>query len=488
MGDDTELRYASASRLATDIRNGTRTSAAVVDAFLDRIDQRNDTVKAFITVTAERARAAAREADEAVRRGEDLGPLHGVPVALKDLYGYKRGVRHTFGSKPFADHVPDEDAIFVERLETAGAIVLGKTNTPEFGSQGTCDNRLFGPTVTPFALGHTAGGSSGGSAAALADGMAPLATGSDIGGSLRIPASACGVYGFKPSFGLVPHAFRPNAFEAHTPFLTVGPLARTVEDAALVLDVVAGPSRRDPFSVPKPGESFRSALDRDVSRVRVAYTPSLDLFPVSDSVRAVARNTVATVEQCVASVERVPIDLGFTREELREAGRIQLEVAYASLAEGIERRYGYDLTGDDATDLTDTFRELVEAGTERSAVEYKRSDFVRTRVFDAIQRVFDAYDLLLVPTLAVPPFEVDTEGPSEVAGVSVDPWWDLYLTWLFNWGDFPAASIPAGQTSDGLPVGMQLVGPRLTDDRVLAVSATLERVAPWDETYPEVTE
>jgi len=269
---NSEICYSPATELASRIRRGDLSPVDVVDAFLDRIEARNDDINAYVTVIEDRARERAREAERAVERGDHIGPLHGVPIALKDLLGFKRGVRNTFGSIPFEDFVPEENSIFVERLEEAGVIVLGKTNVPEFGVKGTTDNRLFGPTSTPFDLDRNAGGSSGGSAAAVADGLTALAHGSDAGGSLRIPASFSGVYTMKLTHRRIPTADRPNAFIGHTPYGHHGPLARSVEDAALMLEIMAGPHPRDPLALPDDGTDYRSAVHRSIEGLDITYT------------------------------------------------------------------------------------------------------------------------------------------------------------------------------------------------------------------------
>ena len=238
MSEDEDLCFMPATEMAARIRRRALSPVEAVEAFLTRIGTRNSAINAYVTVIADQARAAARAAERAVMTGAPLGPLHGLPIAIKDLYDFKAGVCNSFGSKPLANYVPDSDATYVHRLEAAGAIVLGKTNTPEFGHKGVTDNLLVGPTSTPYAPGKNAGGSSGGSAAAVADGLAALAQGTDGGGSIRIPASCCGVYGFKASFGRVASVGRPNGFLGHTPFIHSGPLTRTVDDAALTTEAV----------------------------------------------------------------------------------------------------------------------------------------------------------------------------------------------------------------------------------------------------------
>ena len=274
----TELFFMPANELASRIRRRELSPVEVVEAFLRRIDARNAETNAYVTVIHDEALDAARKSEEAVTSGRELGPLHGIPLAIKDLFDFKAGVTTTFGSVPFKDFVPENSSAVIELLEGAGAIVLGKTNTPEMGHKGVTDNLLFGPTSTPFDLAKNAGGSSGGSAAAVAAGLAPFAQGSDGGGSIRIPASFSGVYGFKASFGRVPSTSRPDAFLSHTPFIHAGPITRTVEDAALMLGAIAVPHPHDPFSLPEQPVDYLTATRGSIDGMRVAYSPASTSF------------------------------------------------------------------------------------------------------------------------------------------------------------------------------------------------------------------
>ncbi|MEF8800940.1 MAG: amidase [Halapricum sp.] len=471
--------FVSAMQLAEQIRNGDRAPTDVIDAVLERIEDRNDRTNAFVTVAEEAAREAAREAERAVEEGDELGPLHGVPIAVKDL-NETAGIRTTFGSPLFADNVPDADDILVKRMREAGAIVVGKTNTPEFGHKGTTDNPVFGATGTPYDPTRTAGGSSGGSAAAVADGLVPIAQGSDGGGSIRIPASCCNVVGLKPSFGRVPSDARPDGF-GHTPFGQAGPLARTVADAALLCSVLAGPSDADPFSLPGDGTDFVAAADAPVDDLEVAYSPDLGIFPLEDRVRNVVDDAVDDLSSAVATVDRVDPDFEHDRRTMLESWMTGYRVGMAERASVLADR-GLD-PFDRREELTPEVIEGMEAGMEYSAVEYKRADIVRTDVFDAVQEVFDGYDALLTSTVALPPFGTEILGPDEVAGESIHPLYGWFLTWPFNMTDHPAASVPAG-FADGLPVGLQVVGPRFDDERVISIAAALERVRPWADEHP----
>ncbi len=482
-----EICFMPATEIATRIRRRDLSPVEVVDAFLDRIEKRNAGINAYVTVIGDEAREAAREAEKAITSGGELGPLHGVPVAIKDLFDYKAGVRNTYGLKPMANYIPERSATYVERLESAGAIVLGKTNTPEFGHKGITDNLLFGPTSTPFAPGKNAGGSSGGSAAAVADGLAPIAQGSDGGGSIRIPASFCGVYGIKATFGRVAAASRPDAFLSHTPFTNSGPLSRTVEDAALMLDVMAGPHPRDPFSLPDDGSDYLAATRRSIRGMKIAYSPNFDIFPVEEEVLSVVNEAVKAFEEAGASVEEASIGLKHDQRELSGIWMREVGVRYAEIAANFKKDGLVDLLGDHREDLTPQLVNLLEAGQKMSALDYRLDDVARTEVFDAIQDLFERYDLLVTPTLAVPPFDNaddgNTVGPSEVGGEEVDPLIGWCLTYPINYTGHPAASVPAGFTTEGLPIGMQIIGRRFADEAVLAASAAFERIRPWYDSY-----
>lgn len=480
-----DLCFTSATELATRIRSDDISPVAVVDAYLDRIESRNDEIRAYVTVLREEARDAACEAERAVSREDDLGPLHGVPVAIKDLFALRAGTRHTFGSTVFADFVADRDSPVVSRLEGAGAIVLGKTNTPEFGNRPVTDNELVGATGTPFDPRKTAGGTSGGSAAAVADGMAPIAQGSDAGGSVRIPAACCGVYGMKPSFGRVPNGSRPNGFAEHTPFVQNGPLARTVEDAALMLDVMAGPHPDDPFTHPEPDGEFTSAVRRSIDGLEIGYSPDLGLFHVDPEIRAAIDDAVDAFAEAGAAVEETPVEFDYPKDEIQNAWRTFFQVLLADVELQIRESHGVALLEDHRETIDPLFASIVEAGRAHSVMDLKRADIVRTSVYDTVQDLLAEYDLLVTPTLAVAPFDKSLVGPTEIDGKEVDPFIDWILSWIFNMTDHPAASIPAGFTAEGLPIGMQLVGRRFADGTVLAASRTFEQRRPWHETYTD---
>lgn len=485
MSDD--LPYLSAIDLSRQIRRGERSPVEVMEATLARIRDRDDAINAFVHVATEEAMEAAEAAERALETGGNLGPLHGVPVAAKDLEKVA-GMPATFGSAPYGDNVVDESEPWVERVRAAGGIIVGKTNTPEFGHKGTTDNLLFGATSTPFAPGRNAGGSSGGSAAAVSDGMVPLAQGSDGGGSIRIPAAWCGGFGIKPTYRRIPRKSRPDGF-SHTPFSQLGPHARSVEDAALMLSVMAGPHPSDPMLGPDDGTDYLAATRRGIRDLDVAYSPDLDVFPVDDRVAEVCRDATTAFEAAGAATAEIEIDHGLSLHDIEASWVAGFEVGFAELAENAIENDGIDYLGADRERTTPSFARLIENGYEYDAVSYKRADLVRTALFEAIQDVLSAYDLLALPTLAVPPVENDdemgtTEGPTEINGVEVNPLVGWCLTYPFNLTGHPVANVPAGFTDDGLPIGLQIVGPRWDDATVLAASAAFERARPWAGAYP----
>ena len=485
MSERDDLSYASATELAERIRRRDLSPVEVVEACIARIEARNPSLNALVYLGFDDARERAREAERAVSANEELGPLHGVPTAIKDLFDFKPGWPATFGGvRALKDFVPDFHCAFAERIERAGAIVVGKTNSPVMGFRGTCDNYMFGPTRNPFDTSRNSGGSSGGSAAAVADGLLPLAEGTDGGGSIRIPASWCGVYGYKQSFGRVPYISRPNAFTGLNPFLFEGPITRTVEDAALALTALAGYDSRDPLSLDEDVD-FRAALGRSIRDWRIAYSPDFGAFPVDPRVAEVVGGAVRAFEEAGAHVEQVDIDIGHDQRELSD---LWCRLIMPINVEAFEnfKRAGVDLLRDHRDDFPPEYLRWVEEGYRLSALDVQRDQQVRTEVYDAIQGVLDRYDLLVTPTLSALPVENsddgNTVGPSEVAGVPVDPLIGWCPTYFVNFTGHPAASIPAGM-ADGLPVGMQIVGRRYADADVLAASAAFERIRPWHDSY-----
>ncbi len=471
-----DLCFLPVTELSSRIREGSLSPVELVEAFLERIKKLNPRVNAYCLVLEEEARKRAEEAEKALKKGGKLGPLHGVPIAIKDLTPM-RGVRTTFGSRLFEHFVPERDAVVVERLKEAGAVPLGKTNTPEFGWMGNTVNALFGATRNPWNLERTAGGSSGGSAAAVASGMAPFAEGSDGGGSIRIPCSACGVFGLKPTSGLVPMDLMVELglgpFGHVSPFMTHGPIARTVRDAALLLSVMVGLHELDPFSLPPPEEDY-TELEGEVKGLRVAYSPNLGYFSVDKRVRKTVEEAAWSFRELGAEVVEKNPSLP-PKEEIEGAFQTLWVVAFSS---GLG-----DLSPEEREKLTPEVQALSELGKGISAVEYKRAEMTRGRVWLGMQELFREFDLLLTPTLAVPPFPVDLLGPAEIDGEEVSPLVGWILTYPFNLTGHPAASVPCGWV-EGLPVGMQVVGRRFSEKLILRACLAFEGLRPWAHRRP----
>jgi amidase len=477
--------FQSATDVARQVRAGDRSAVGIVEPYLDRITERSDPTNAFVTVLAERAREQAAAVDEAVADGEDPGPLAGVPLAVKDLTETIEGVTNTMGLAPLADNVADATTVTVRRLEAAGAVVVGTTNTPELGHTPLTLNELQGPTATPFDLERNAGGSSGGSAAALADGLTVLATGSDVGGSLRNPAACCGVVSVKPSFGLVPKETRPDAFYSHSPFGVLGPMARSVADAGLMLDVLAGQHDVDPFSVPSNGDYAAAAAGGvPADEFSVGYSADLDRFAVEGSVRDTCRAAVDALADAGAAVEDADVDGPAKGDMTFEYGK-QATVYFATIVDRLEEKHpDLDIEGEHAGEVSPTLVNTLGMGRGYGAEDYMDANVIRTAFYDAVEDALDGRDALAVPVLATPPLDLDGGFPNEIDGENVSGLpTDWMLSWPFNMSGHPVVTVPAGLTGDGLPVGLQLVGHRYDEERLLSLAAAYEDANPWS--YPE---
>ncbi len=483
MTELSDLRWATAAQTARAIRAREISSREAVDAAIERIERYNERLNAFVYTAFDEARDRADEADRATVAGADLGPLHGVPTAIKDLFDFKPGWPATFGGIPaLKDYTVPVSCVWAERVEAAGGIILGKTNSPVMGFRGTCDNPLFGPSRNPFDLDRNTGGSSGGGAGAVAVGLVPFAEGTDGGGSIRIPAAWCGLVGFKQSWGRMPCIMRPNAFAGVNPFVFEGVMSRTTQDAALVLSVLCGPDPADPFAADLPFTDL-DAPARGIAGMRIAYSPDFGGFPVEDGVARVVDEAVAAMEQAGAVVERIDTRLPRDQFELGELWCRLIAPMNLETLVGFEAS-GIDLLGEYRDQLPEPYLRFVDEAARTTVLEYARHQQARTEVYDFVQSFLVDHDLLVTPTLACAPVRNaadrgQTMGPSEVAGVPVDPSIGWCLTYPLNFTGHPAASVPAG-LSDGLPVGLQIIGRHRADADVLAACGALESVRPWD--------
>lgn len=486
MTEKDALAYRSATELAGLIRDHEISPVEIIDLVIERIEARNPDLNAFVYCGFDDARDAAKRAEQAVADGDDLGPLHGVPTAIKDLFDFKPGWPATFGGIPaLADQVIDAYCVFANKVEQAGAVIVGKTNSPVMGMRGTCDNPLFGPSHNPFDTSKNTGGSSGGSAAAVADGLVPFAEGTDAGGSIRIPAAWCGVYGFKPAWGRVPVLMRPNAFAGTDPFVAEGPITRTVADAALVMSVLAGHDHSDPYSLPDHPDLL-AALDGDLSGARIAYSPDFGVYPVDAAVADVVARSVRAFEEAGATVDVVDIDIPFDHLELAELWCRMIAPLNIGTLEGLKAA-GIDLLGEHRDRMPPEYVRRIEDGYQMSVTDLGRDQAMRTTVTDAIEGVLGRYDFLVTPTLAAQQVDNadngDTVGPSHVNGTPVERLIGWCMTYFLNFSGHPAASVPAGLVDDRLPVGMQIIGGRYDDVGVLRASRVFEQLRPWADTY-----
>ena len=468
---DLDLCYTPASELARRIRDKTLSPVEIMRNCLDRIDAVNPTLNCFCFVFPDEALAEARAAEDMVMRGAPLGPLHGVPIAIKDFTPTK-GKTTTMGSMIYKDWVPDEDAQIVTDLTGAGAIMVGKTATPEFAHAGFTHSPLWGVTRNPWNPERTPGGSSGGSAAAVASGCVPLAEGSDMGGSVRQPAAFCGTVGLKPSLGRIPMTVLPTVFDNISHF---GPLARTIDDAALFLDAAQGPFERDIMSNPSP-LAIPAPVPSDVKGMRIALDMDLGIFAVDDEVAADVEACAAALRDAGATVEK--IELGWTRECVDVWTDYWCIYLAAFFGQHLEDRRG---------DLDPANVESFEHAKTIGAIALKRMEFVRTKQWHRLCEVFESHDALICPTTQIEPPPAEHTDAMYDGETTDGKLTGTALTHVFNnVAQCPALSVPAGWTRDGLPTGLQIVGHRFDDLTVLRIGAAVERQRPWADRRPPI--
>lgn len=469
--DSTDLPFLSACELGRLYRRRRLSPVEVVEAILDRIEHVDAAVNAYVTVTAELARRQAVAAERELARGAgDDRPLLGVPVSIKDLTATK-GIRTTMGSLLCQDWVPEVDAPVVERLYEAGAIVLGKTNVPEFGWKGDSGNRVIGPTHNPWSHGRTAGGSSGGAAAAVATGMGPLAQASDGAGSIRIPSSFCGVFGLKPSFGRIPaHPTSPEQVSS------LGPIARTVRDAALFLGALAGPDVRDRHSLGTSAVDYVAATDGGVDGLRVAWSRDLGYADVDPEVERITAEAAGAFRALGCTVDEV--DPGFA-----DPGSVMEVVSATAEAASYVEPGALDAV----RDRLDPGRLAhIESGWGFRGIDVAAANTRREELCEQVRTFMEGYDLLLTPTVPVTAFAAgEDHPPSAQPGPATFLCWSSF-TYPFNLTGQPAATVPCGLTADGLPVGLQIIGRWRADDTVLRAAAAFEQERPWVHLVPPV--
>lgn len=470
---NTELAFESATVIRSRIASKEVSPVELVNLFCDRIEKLDSHMNAYLTVDREGALKAARIAEQAVMAGDALGPLHGVPISVKDLEMTK-GLRTTGGSLLFKDRVPQVDSIVVERVRQSGAVILGKTNTPEFGLLGHTMNRLGDHCRNPWNTERTTGGSSGGAGAALAAGLCTLATGSDGGGSIRIPGSFCGVYGIKPSQGRVPrYAGTPGPVVANQTSQS-GPMTRTVRDSALLLQVLAGHDSRDPVSLRAEPDDYLAAAERGVVGMRLGWSPDFGYAIVDPEVLDVTEHAALAFQEIGCSVEQVDLALGHPYDTFMTIFGANIFAVNGGM---LSKR----------ADLADYTVKWLEEGAVITGSSYGEAlgqvDIARAKFND----LFEQYDLLLSPTVPFTAFPVGVP-PSEIAGKEIDPFWGyVQFTAIINGVGCPAASIPCGFSGDGLPIGLHIVGRPGDEASVIAASAAFESARAWANTRPKVS-
>lgn len=469
-GPEADLCLLGAVDLARLMRSREVSAVEVMQAHVERIEQINPTVNAIVTFLPERALDGARWADRTLDRGEAVGPLHGLPVAHKDLAD-TAGVRTTYGSSIFQNHIPERDNLTVERLKRAGAISVGKTNTPEFGAGSQTFNAVFGATKNPYDFSKTCGGSSGGAAVALACGMLPIADGSDMGGSLRNPAAFCNVVGLRPSPGRVPSW---PSMTPWSPLSVEGPMGRSVEDVALMLSAMAGQDSRAPLSISEPGNGLDPLPERDFRGTQVAWSPDLGGLQVERQVREVFEKSRSVLEEIGCEVEEAAPDLSGADEVFKVLRAWQFELAYGGLLD-THREF-----------LKDTVVWNIEEGRRLTGPQVGAAERLRAEVLDRVRLFMERYEFLVLPTTQVAPFDVQTPYVEEIYGEPME----TYIDWMkscyhITVTGLPAISVPGGFTPEGLPVGVQIVG-RWRDERgVLQLARAFERATRFGERRPE---
>jgi amidase len=467
-----DICFMTAVELAGLIRRKKISAREVMNAHLQQIERVNPKVNAIVTLLAERARENAGKADEMQARGRALGPLHGLPVAHKDLVE-TAGIRTTFGSPIFKDNVPTEDAILVERIRDAGAICVGKTNTPEFGAGSQTFNPVFGATKNPYDLTKTCGGSSGGAAVALACGMIPIADGSDSGGSLRNPSAFCSVVGFRTSPGRVASAAKGNAWSTLS---VAGPMARNVADTALLLSVMAGPDPRCPISIGEPGARFAGRPDRDFKGVRVAWFKDLGGAAVFDS----------RIRNAVNAQRKVFESLGCIVEQA-EPDLDGAEQAYTILrAWGYAASYG-ELARTHRSQIKDTVLWEIDRGSKLTSLEIAHAQTLHSAAWDRMRRFHETYEYFILPATQVPPFDIQQPYVTEIEGVKMAAYTDwMKCCYLISILENPAISVPCGYTPEGLPVGLQIVGRHRDEWSVLQLAHAFEQATKSSHRRPPI--
>ena len=482
-----ELEKLSGVELGKEVRSGRITPTEVIRYFQERIEKRNPSLNAFTYTKFDDAFSEAKALEEKLLHHEEVGPLAGVPVGLKDFLPSKKGWTNSHGGVKSLIREDPEDSMFYIAAREAGPIAVGKTNAPAFAMRGTCDNYLYGPTRNPFDTKFNSGGSSGGSAAAVADGMLPIAEGSDGGGSIRIPAAWCGCFGFKASVGTIPSICRPDGWTATHPYCFNGAITRTVEDSAVMLNYMARYNPRDPLSLDHGKRDFTELMKKPIRNWKIAFTTDFDVFTVDPEVASIVKDSAKKLEAAGASIEPVHFSFRHTQNEFAELWCRSISIDTAIDME-LWKKEGLNLVKDHREELPEEFIYWNELALRSTVMDYRYFNELRTEMLDAMQDIFDTYDIILSPVTICPPVrnaeDGNTRGPLEMNGRKIEPLIGFCETFFSNFTGNPAASVPAGLTKTDLPVGMQIIGKKFRDEDVLAVAKTFEDIAPWGYDIP----
>ena len=469
-----DICFMSAIEMGVKIKSQELSSLEITEAIIERIEKVNPLINAFCTPTFEIARDMAKKADKMVRKGEEIGPLHGIPTSIKDLMQTK-GIKTTYGSILYKDFIPEIDDVAVQRLKNAGCVILGKTNTPDFGHIALTINKLFGETKNPWDIEKNSGGSSGGAAAAVASGLGPLALGSDGGGSIRVPSSCCGVYGLKSTYGRIPSY--PRIGIAFTSMDHYGPITNYVKDAALMLNVMKGYHPADNNSFPNDSIDYVKIIKDKPKKIKIGYSLNLGFF------KALDEEIEKSVLDYIQNFEKLGWDVEEANLKLRNP-----ELAFKTL---VAAGYAYDFKKEFTKRIEDLGPDLastIRFGLDCSMISIGKAKLQRKRLYEELYKYFKNYDLLITPTTPCPAFKVEQRESGTIFPminkklINIVSW--MAYTYPFNMSGLPAASIPSGWTKSGLPIGMQIIGRRFDEKTVLQVSHALEEIAPWQKRRP----
>ena len=488
MSSSIKLEELTALQIGEAVNNRELKPTEIIEYFIKRINERNASINAFVYLKEEEALQQAALLEEKIKQGKYCGIFAGVPFALKDFLPSKKGWTHSHGGVKSLIREDPYSSVFCTTMEKLGGIAIGKTNSPAFGFRGLCDNKLYGPTRNPFNTKYNSGGSSGGSAAAVADGLVPIAEGGDAGGSIRIPAAWCNCYGYKASIGTIPSVCRPDAWAATHPFCVNGGITRSVDDSAALLFFMQQYDPRDPFSCLVTDDTIihiNTPTDQ-LKGIKIAFTPDFNIFAVDPEIINVVYRAARSLEELGATVDVVDFKFKHTANELANIWCRSICIDTAIELE-LYKREGLDLVKDHRDELPEEFIYWNDIAVKSDIFDYYNINLARTDILDAQQDIFDKYDIIISPTATCLPVENgldgNTLGPEHINGTLVERLIGFSETFLFNFTGNPAASIPAGLSSTGLPIGMQIVGKRYRDNDVIRVSRAFEKLHSWKNYY-----